>query len=86
MTPERFISEGGAARVAEDDTGVLWRKIWWMQDAWAAVEVIDGTPGPDGSRRHYFLQVPPHVRTARKAVAWTYGMSEGAYAHLTRRT
>jgi hypothetical protein len=32
------------------------------------------------------LQVPPHMRTAREAVAWTYGMSEDEYAHLTRRT
>jgi hypothetical protein len=86
MTPEHFVSEGGADRIADDNTGTLWRKTWWMQDAWAVVEVINGTPGPDGNRRHYFLQVPPHMRTPREAVAWTYGMSEDDYARLTRRT
>ena len=37
------------------------------------VEVVNATPEPDGSYRHYFLQVPPGVRTAREAVAWTFG-------------
>ena len=29
MTPERYVANGGAVRVAEDETGVLWRKTWW---------------------------------------------------------
>ena len=32
------------------------------------MEVIDATPGPDGDPRHYYLRVPPTVRTAREAV------------------
>ena len=28
MTPERFVKTGVVGRVAEDDTGVLWRKLW----------------------------------------------------------
>ena len=43
LTPERFIAQGGAYRIAQDETGVLWRQRWrW--EAWAAVEVINGTP------------------------------------------
>jgi hypothetical protein len=83
MTPARFIAEGGAYRVAQDDTGVLWRQRWrW--EAWAAVEVINGSPEPDGTFKHYFLQVPPTMRTAREAVAWTYGLTEQRYRPVVR--
>ena len=75
-----------AARVAEDETGILWRRMWLASDAWAAVEVINATPEPDGTRRHFFLQVPANLRTARDAVAWTYGMRADAYARLVLRT
>ena len=86
ITPARYIATGSAVRVGEDETGVLWRKLWWGFDAWAAVEVENGTPESDGTRKHYFLQVPPTVRTAREAVAWTYGLSEHQYAQLKLRT
>jgi hypothetical protein len=83
MTPQRFIEEGGAHRVMEDDTGILWRQRWrW--EAWAAVEVINGTPEPDGTHKRYFLQVPPTVRTPREGVAWTYGLSERQYRPVVR--
>lgn len=86
MTPERFISEGEATCVASDDCGRLWRRRWPNGDVWAAVEVLNGTPEPDGSIKHYYLQVPPGVRTAREAVAWTYGLTELRYMALKVRT
>jgi len=86
MTPERYVRQGGAVRVAEDETGVLWRKTWLSADAWAAVEVINATAEPDGTHQHFFLQVPAHMRTAREAVAWTYGLSASAYKRLVART
>ncbi len=86
MTPERYIQASGARRVAEDSSGVLWRTTWWNSDVWAAVEVENGTPEPDGRRRHYFLQVPPDLQTPTEAVAWTYGLSPRRYALLTQRT
>jgi hypothetical protein len=86
MTPERYIREGDPMRISEDETGILWSKIWTSWDAWAAVEVVNGTPEPDGTTRHYFLQVPPTVRSARQAVAWTYGLTELEYRALRQRT
>jgi hypothetical protein len=86
MTPARYVALGGPERVAEDETGVLWRKTWFPPDAWAAVEVINATAEPDGTRRHFFLQVPAHMRTAREAVAWTYGLGTKAYGNLVVRT
>jgi hypothetical protein len=83
MTPQKFVEQGGAHRVAEDDAGILWRQRWrW--EAWAAVEVINGTPEPDGTHKRYFLQVPPTVRTPREGVAWTYGLSERQYRPVVR--
>ena len=83
MTPKRFVEEGGAYCVAQDDAGILWRQRWrW--EAWAAVEVVNGTPEPDGSHKRYFLQVPATVRTPREGVAWTYGLSERHYRPVVR--
>jgi len=86
MTPQRYVALGGARKVAEDETGVLWRKIWLNYDIWTAVEVINATPEPDGTHRHYFLQVPANINSAREAVAWTYGMQPDDYSKLVVRT
>jgi hypothetical protein len=83
FTPERFIAEGGAYPVSHDETGTLWRQRWrW--EAWAAVEVVNGSPEPDGTRKRYFLQVPANMRSAREAVAWTYGLPEQRYRPTVR--
>ncbi len=91
MTPARFVAEGGAHCLSSDTAGKLWWRRWWNRyedvwDAWAAVEVVNGTEEPDGTRKRYFLQVPPEMRTASQAVAWTYGLSEQQYAGLLQRT
>ena len=49
------------------------------------VEVRNSTPEPDGSRKTYFLRVPPTVRTAREAVAWTFGLGAVEYRPLPSR-
>jgi hypothetical protein len=90
MTPERFIARGGAARVAQDETGTLWRKLWSHRgvtvDSWSGVEVTNGTREADGSHKRYILRVPSRMRTAREAVAWTYGLTDEQYAQLDLRT
>ncbi len=83
---KRFLALGGAWIAGRDETGTLWRKTWRTGDTWAAVEVENGTPEPDGSRQRYILQVPPDLPTPRAAVAWTYGMSEREYRALSLRT
>ena len=90
MTPERFIKGGRPARVSEDETGVLWRKFWGYRGvtvgSWTAVEVVNGTPEGDGSCKHYVLRVPSRMRTAREAVAWTYGLTAEQYEAMEIRT
>lgn len=84
MTPERFVALRGATCIARDEYGKLWRRSWRL-DAWAAVEVTNGTPEPDGTFKKYFLQVPAHFQTPRQAVAWTYGLLPEQYS-LRQRT
>jgi hypothetical protein len=55
-------------------------------DAWAAIEVVNGTPEPDGTRKRYFPQVPPNMLTARSAIAWTCGFTARQYRGLLMRT
>lgn len=84
---ERLIREGGARLVHEDETGRLWRRPLAIVSPWSRhadepivmVEVQNSTPEADGSRHTYFLRVPPGMRTAREAVAWTFGLGEGDY-------
>jgi hypothetical protein len=90
MTPERFVESGVPTRVSEDETGVLWRKLWGFRGvtvgSWTGVEVVNGTAESDGSRKRYILRVPSRMRTAREAVAWTYGLTAEQYAGLELRT
>ena len=62
MTPQRYVALGGAVRIAEDETGILWRKSWLASDAWAAVEVINATPEPDGTQSISSFRSPPTCR------------------------
>jgi hypothetical protein len=77
--PERFIAISRAEAVSKDETGTLWRKRILGGDIWSVVQVVNGTPEPDGSYKRYYLRVPPEMQSAREAVAWTYGMRESEY-------
>lgn len=79
---ERYLRETGAKPVSRDEAGVLWRVFLPGDEPVTMVEVVNSTPEPDGSRRTYFLRVPPNVRTAREGVAWTFGLSEEEYRPL----
>jgi hypothetical protein len=77
--PERFIQEIDATLVDADKTGTLYRQELRGDEPLCMVHVFDATPLPDGSRRSYWLRVPPTVHTAREAVAWTFGMDSSRY-------
>lgn len=44
------------------------------------VEVVNSTPEPDGSQKHYLLRVPPTMTDCQSAVAWTFGIEAHEYA------
>ena len=90
MGLERFVRVCSAQQVSRDETGILWRKQWnyrgVMIAEWAGVEVVNGTAGPSGSVTTYVIRVPSRLRSAREAVAWTYGMTADQYRGLALRT
>ncbi len=79
----RFL-EARARLVHEDAVGRLWASTF-PGGTWLLVEVENGTTEPDGTRRRHYLRVPPTMRTAREAVAWTYGLRAEDY-ELVQRT
>jgi hypothetical protein len=71
---ERFLETAEAELRAQDDYGRLWTtQIRLDGERTHVVEVVNATAEPDGTYRRYFLRVPPGARTAREAVAWTFG-------------
>jgi hypothetical protein len=76
---ERYILESGARLVHTDECGALYRKELSDDEPVVAVHVVNSTAEPDGSYRKYILRVPPTMRTAREAVAWTFGRRSDEY-------
>ncbi|MCA9802317.1 MAG: hypothetical protein KC777_10035 [Cyanobacteria bacterium HKST-UBA02] len=78
---ERFVRDSQAELVDDHpDFGVLYRTTIARDEPVATLKVMNSTPEPDGTFKTYFLQVHPRARTAREAVAWTFGMREEEYA------
>ena len=76
---ERFLATANARLVQQDDYGKLWKtKLRLDEEDVTVVEVTNATREPDGSHRRYFLRVAPTVRTARQAVAWTFGFDKAS--------
>lgn len=78
----RYLQDSGAEKIHEDDYGILYRKTMEDDEDLVMVKVINSTPEPDGTFKEYFLRVPPHMTTAREAVAWTFGESGFSYDPL----
>jgi hypothetical protein len=81
---ERYIRDSGAKLIHESGEGNdrrrLWRKELPGDEPLVMVELVNSTPEPDGSRKTYFLRVPPDQADADAAVAWTFGMSKDDYS------
>jgi len=78
---KRYLADVGATLRHEDDYGKLWATNHHQAgERLVMVEVVNSTPEPDGTFKHYFLQVPPQMMTAREAVAWTFNVPVQHYA------
>ena len=82
---EQYLKDSGAALVHQDERGKLWRKSRADDADLVMVDVMNSTPEPNGSVRSYLLRVPPNIRTASGAVAWTFGLRSREY-HPSRAT
>lgn len=78
--PSRFILDSKAEVLHQDEFGTLYRAPLENDEPLVMVRVVNSTPEPDGSRREYFLRVPPLIMRAREAVAWTFGLRETEYS------
>jgi hypothetical protein len=77
--PERFFAALGARPVDRGPMGALF-VTGPPPLATALVRVVDAVAAPEGGDQVHWLPVPPHVGTAREAVAWTFGKTERDYA------
>lgn len=78
---ETYIKAIGAECIHHDKDGLgnprrLWRASESPEEPFVVVEVINSTPEPDGTSRHYFLRVPPTTETCQQAIAWTFGITD----------
>jgi hypothetical protein len=78
---EAIIAASGIRPTGADETGTLWHlpAVDEWEEPLALVEVENSTFEDDGSRKRYFLRVPPTCRTPREAIAWTFGLESDAY-------
>lgn len=77
---QKYILDTGGQIVHHDRYGTLYRKNQLNDEPIMLVRLTNSSPEPDGSFRTYFLRVPPNMRTAREAVAWTFNMTPEEYA------
>jgi len=75
----RYLKDSAATLVHQDKRGKLWRKKREGDTDLVMVEVRNSTPDPNGDVRSCMLRVPPHMKTAAEAVAWTFGMQSSDY-------
>jgi len=75
----RYLTDTNATVLQQDEFGTLYQKEGEDQEPILMVKVMNCTAEPDGTYREYFLRVPPDIRTAKAAVAWTFGLSESEY-------
>lgn len=74
-----YLTDSGATMIHRDDWGTLYRRDQADDEPLVMVKVVNSTPEADGSRKDYFLRVPPTITRAREAVAWTFDMTEREY-------
>jgi hypothetical protein len=74
-----YLKRGSAIKIHQDQCGTLYSMGINNDEPIFVVHVINSTPEPDGTYNEYFLRVPPTMKRAREAVAWTFGLTEDEY-------
>ncbi|HEY9775707.1 MAG TPA: hypothetical protein V6C81_18225 [Planktothrix sp.] len=75
----KYLEDTGASKIDESEFGALYEKGMLNDEPIVMVRVRNSTPEQDGTHKFYFLRVPPDIRTAKDAVAWTFGMPGDEY-------
>jgi hypothetical protein len=77
-----YLQQSGAKLIHSDNLGKLWLKEITEDEPMVMVQVKNSTPELDGTFKDYFLRVPPNMKNASEAVAWTFGMKKQQYNPL----
>ena len=77
--PARYLLDLGLSPIHRDARGELYRAEHGDDEPLVMVKVRNATPESDGSVKDYWLRVPPTMRTAAEAVAWTFARKTGDY-------
>jgi hypothetical protein len=81
--PAAYMRDAGGRRIDHDEGfGTLWRREIGGDEPIVMLEVINATRESDGSFKHYWLRVPPGMKTAREATAWTFDIPVERYAPI----
>lgn len=72
----RYLNEAGAKLIHSDKFGQLFQIDIPNDESLTMVKVKNSTIEPDGTYKEYFLRVPPYIRTAHDAVAWTFNIDK----------
>lgn len=75
----KFMFAAGAKIKHQDDFGTLYEISLNNDEPITIVRVVNSTPEPDGTYKDYDLRVPPTMKRAKEAVAWSFGMTEDQY-------
>lgn len=75
----RYLMESNAKAISWDQYGTLYQLEIPGDEPLCMVRVRNSTSEPDGTFKYYFLRVPPTIKTATEAVAWTFGFEERKY-------
>lgn len=72
---KKFVEELGGTSIHKDgDSELILLRIRKNEEPLMVIKVRDST-----TREVYILRVPPHVRTCREAIAWTFSLEESEY-------
>ena len=69
----------GVEPIHQDRFGILYRREIPGDEPLVIVKVKNSTPESDGTYKDYFLRVPPTIKTAHEAVAWTFDETPETY-------
>jgi hypothetical protein len=79
---ERMMEEGHLKTIHEDhktDAKLFKFETKSLEEPLTLVRVKNGTPEYDGEYKHYFIMVPPQMKTCAEAIAWTFRKTEKEY-------
>jgi len=75
-----FLEQAETSELDSNEDGSLYIHRLQGDEPIVFIKLKNKTAEADGSVKHYFLRVPPQIRSVKTAVAWSFGMSEDEYA------